>query len=74
MQLREGDLAGQVTGEIHSDDSVLVIRSIHVVYELQIADEHRETAARVLDFHARFCPVARTLEGSVEITTELRFV
>ncbi len=52
---------------------MLVIRRIHVRYHLQIeADqEKRETAERVLGFHARYCPVARTIDGCVEITTSL---
>ena len=65
---------GRVSGEIVAEESVLVIRSIRVVYELAVAEEHRPTAERVHGFHARSCPVARTLEGSVEIATELRFV
>ena len=50
-----------------------MIRRIHVHYHLQIeADEEmRETAERVLGFHAHFCPVARTIDGCVEITTSL---
>ncbi len=55
------------------DGKVLVIRAIRVVYSLAVPAEHRATAERVHEFHAGFCPVARTLEGSVEISTELEF-
>ncbi len=55
------------------DGKVLVIRSINVTYSLKIAAEERDTAARVHEFHAGFCPVARTLEGCVRIATELDF-
>jgi len=55
------------------DGKVLVIRRIHMRYHLQIeADpEKHEMAERVLGFHARYCPVARTISDCVEITTSL---
>jgi uncharacterized OsmC-like protein len=43
-----------------------------VVYHLKINPELRQTAEKVHGFHADFCPVARTLKGCVEITTELK--
>ena len=52
---------------------MLVVRSIRVVYTLDTGAEHRDTARRVHEFHAGFCPVARTLEGCVRIETELGF-
>jgi uncharacterized OsmC-like protein len=53
---------------------VLVVRRIHVTYRLKISPEHRETAERVLGFHADFCPVARTIRGCVEISTALEMM
>jgi organic hydroperoxide reductase OsmC/OhrA len=61
-------------GNVGKDGKVLVIRSIQVTYRLQVGLEHRDTARRVHEFHAGFCPVARTLEGCVRIETELGFV
>lgn len=58
-------------GEIEKDGNVLVVKRIHVTYRLRLPPDQREPAQRVLDFHADFCPVARTLRGSVEITTSL---
>ena len=52
-------------------DKVLVIRSIRVDYRLAVDSDQRETAERVHGFHAGFCPVAKTLEGAVEIETRL---
>lgn len=57
-------------GEIGQDDKVLVIRKIHVTYHLQADEEHRETIERVHDFHAAFCPVARSIQGCIEIETD----
>jgi uncharacterized OsmC-like protein len=54
-------------------DNVLVIKRIHVRYRLKLAASQREIAERVHGFHADYCPVARTLQGCVEITTTLDF-
>ena len=59
-------------GEVEKEDGVLVIRRVHVVYELAAADAHRETVERVHRMHAMFCPVYRTLHRSIDITTEVR--
>jgi uncharacterized OsmC-like protein len=50
---------------------VLVIRRIHVRYQLKVDAKGREVAERVLGFHADFCPVARTLKGCIAISTSL---
>ena len=50
---------------------MLIIRRIHVTYRLKLEPEQREIAERVHGFHADFCPVARTIRSSVEITTSL---
>ena len=51
----------------------MVIRRIHVTYHLQIEadEEKRQAAERVLGFHARNCPVARSIGGCIDITTSL---
>ncbi len=48
-----------------------MIKRIHVRYELPIPEARRKDAERVHGFHARFCPVARSLEGAIAISTEL---
>ena len=73
MKLAEGDLTSEVEGAIGPDGKVLVIRAIRVVYSLAVGTEHQETARRVHEVHAGFCPVARTLSGCVRIETELAF-
>ena len=59
------------TGEIETEEKVLVIRRIHVRYRLRLAPEHREVAERAHSIHADYCPVARTIRGCVEVTTSL---
>ena len=49
----------------------MVIKRIHVTYHLKLKPEQRESAKKVHGFHADYCPVARTLKGCVDITTEL---
>jgi uncharacterized OsmC-like protein len=49
----------------------MVIKRIHVTYHLKLKPEQRETAEKVHGFHADYCPVARTIKGCVDITTEL---
>jgi len=55
-------------------DGVLVIERIKVRYRLSVPPEKREEAERVHGFHARFCPVARSLEGGIDVQTELELV
>ena len=53
---------------------MLVIRRITVRYRLQVPHDRRQDAERVHGFHARFCPVARSLEGGIDVRTELELV
>ncbi|MBV9007399.1 MAG: OsmC family protein [Solirubrobacterales bacterium] len=64
----------EATGEIETDDGVLVIKRIRVDYRLAVPDERRADAERVHDIHARFCPVARSLAGAIEISTHLELL
>jgi organic hydroperoxide reductase OsmC/OhrA len=50
----------------------MVIKRIHVTYHLKIQPEQRETAEKIHGFHADYCPVARTMKGCVDISTELK--
>jgi hypothetical protein len=42
-----------------------------VDYYLKTAAENRETAERVNGFHAKYCPVARSIGDCIDITTVL---
>ena len=51
---------------------MLVVRRIHASYDLKVDDDvDQETVERVHGFHARFCPVARSIRDAIEITTSL---
>jgi uncharacterized OsmC-like protein len=56
---------------VETEDRVLVIKRIHVRYRLKALPEQREAAERAHGAHQSRCPVARTLRGAVDITTEL---
>ncbi len=63
---------GHARGEVELEGKVLVVKRIDVTYRgLQVAEDDREKLERVLATHAEGCPVARSLKGSIEITTSL---
>jgi uncharacterized OsmC-like protein len=65
----------EAVGEIFDRDGVLVIERITVRYRLGgVADEQHEVVERAHAAHPRACPVARSLEGGIEVRTELELV
>lgn len=60
----------EVKSEIETEDGVLVIRRIHVVYHITAPPEAQETIERVHSIHAEHCPVYRSLHKAIDITTE----
>lgn len=74
MNASGGALIGQVTGEIAKDGSVLVVKHIHVEYQLSgVEEDQRDTVERVLGFHADKCPVARSISPQIAITTSVTY-
>jgi organic hydroperoxide reductase OsmC/OhrA len=61
----------EAVGEVYDRDGVLVIERITVRYVLAVPEDRREEVERVHGFHARSCPVARSLEGAIDVRTEL---
>ena len=59
-------------GEIELEDNVLVIRRIHVTYQLRAPAGTRSTIERVHSLHADRCPIYRSLYKAITITTEVR--
>lgn len=43
-------------------------------YELKADEEHRETVQRVHEMHANKCPVYRSVETAIDITTSFELV
>ncbi len=67
----DGYLSSDATGEIELDGKVMVIKRIHVDYHLKLDPKMVSAAERAHELHADYCPVAKTIQGCVEITTSL---
>ncbi len=58
-------------GEIVTEGKVLVLKRIKQTFHLIADEKDREKIERVLKIYADFCPVARSVKGSIEISSEL---
>jgi uncharacterized OsmC-like protein len=68
-------LTSEAEGDIEVVDKVLVIKRIRVRYLLKDCPvDKREAAERAHEFHAGRCPVAKTIGGCVEISTQLSYI
>lgn len=64
-----GKLVGDVTGEVETEENVLVIRRIHVAMRLIAPESAREAVERVHGFYAMRCPLYRTLHNAIQLTS-----
>ena len=64
-------MSAETVGEIEVESKVLVIKRIRQIFHLTADEEDRETIERVLKVYADSCPVARSVKGSIEISSEL---
>ena len=68
-------ISSSTIGEIERENNVLVIKRIHIKYQLNIdadlADEKADAIQRVMNVHAAACPVHKSISNCIEITTEL---
>lgn len=69
-----GKLTADVTGEVESEEGVLVIRRIHVAMRLMAAQEVKETVERVHGIYAMRCPLFRTLHKAIQLTSSVELV
>ena len=58
-------------GEIETEKKVLVLKRIKQTFHLTADEKEREKIERVLRIYADSCPVARSIKGSIEISSEL---
>ena len=72
------NLSSDTIGEIEKENNVLVIKRIHIIYNLIIdaglAAEKAEAIDRVMNIHANACPVHRSIGSSIDITTNLNLI
>jgi uncharacterized OsmC-like protein len=65
-------LTSEAVGEVETEDGVLVIKRIHVRYTLSLdAEADREVVQRAFEHHMPYCPVYRSIEQAIEVTTSL---
>ena len=58
-------------GEVETEGKILVVKRIRQTFHLIADEKDREKIERVLKVYADSCPVARSVKGSIEITSEL---
>ncbi len=58
-------------GEVETEGKILVVKRIRQTFHLTADEKDREKIERVIKVYADSCPVARSIKGSIEITSEL---
>jgi uncharacterized OsmC-like protein len=66
-----GKLTADVTGEVETEDGVLVIRRIHVAMHLVVSEAARATVDRTHGIYAMRCPLYRTLHKTIQLTSSI---
>ena len=61
----KGRLTAEVTGEVETEEGVLVIRRIHVAMRLVAAEQVKEIVERVHGLYPMRCPLYRTLHRAI---------
>jgi uncharacterized OsmC-like protein len=69
-----GRLTADVTGEVETEEGVLVIRRIHVAMRLLASEGVKETIERVHGIYAMRCPLFRTLYKTIQLTSSVELV
>ena len=69
-----GKLTADVTGEVETEEGVLVIRRIHVAMRLVAPEESRGTVERTHGVYAVCCPLYRTLHNAIQLTSSFELV
>lgn len=57
-------------GEIETENKVLTVKRIKQTFHLVADESEREKVERVLKVYADSCPVARSVKGSIDISSE----
>jgi uncharacterized OsmC-like protein len=66
-----GKLIADVTGEVETEEGVLVLRRIHVAMRLTAEESSREVVERVHGIYAMNCPLYRTLHKAIELSSSI---
>ena len=69
-----GRLVADITGEVETEEGVLVIRRIQVAMQLAAPEDSRATVERVHGMYAMRCPLYRTLHNAIQLTSSVTLV
>jgi uncharacterized OsmC-like protein len=69
-----GRLTAEVTGEVETEEGVLVIRRIHVAMRLAAPQEARAVVDRVHGVYAMRCPLYRTLHNAIALSSSVDLI
>jgi uncharacterized OsmC-like protein len=69
-----GRLTADVTGEVETEDGVLVVRRIHVHMTIAAPAAVRDTVERLHGKYAMRCPLYRTLHDAIQLTSSYALV
>ena len=69
-----GRLTAEVTGEVETEEGVLVIRRIHVAMRLAAPEDLRAKVDRVHGMYAMHCPLFRTVHKAIQLTSSWSLV
>lgn len=69
-----GRLTADVTGEVETEEGVLVIRRIHVAMRLAAPEDVRDKVKRMHEVYAMHCPIFRTLHKAIQLTSSWTLV
>ena len=70
----DGRLTGEITGEVETEDGVLVIRRIHLSMRLIAPEEVEAVVERVHEMYAMRCPLYRTFYKTLQLTSSYKLV
>jgi uncharacterized OsmC-like protein len=70
----DGRLTADVTGEVETEEGVLVIRRIHVAMRLAASQDFRPTVDRVHGVYAMRCPLYRTLHHAIALSSSVELI
>jgi organic hydroperoxide reductase OsmC/OhrA len=65
------NLHADTIGEVEVEGKILVVKRIRQVLHLTASEDDRKTIERLVSVYADSCPVARSIKGSIEISSEL---
>jgi uncharacterized OsmC-like protein len=69
-----GKLTADVTGEVETEENVLVIRRIHVAMRLIASQDVKATVEKVHGIYAMRCPLYRTFHKTIQLSSSFNLV